>query len=86
MLVVRCRDCQKEISSHHNKAQSCGCSNMMTVKGDSVTAVDLSRVVMIQCDSTKKKLKEKNVLTDQDLVFQEERRKRKIRKLDFEIR
>ena len=86
MLVVRCRDCQKEISSHHNKTQSCGCSNMMTVKGDSVTAVDLSRVVMIQSDSTKKKLKEKNVLTDQDLAFQEERRKRKIRKLDFEVR
>jgi hypothetical protein len=59
---------------------------MMTVKGDSVTAVDLSRVVMIQSDSTKKKLKEKNVLTDQDLAFQEERRKRKIRKLDFEVR
>ena len=85
MLVVRCRDCSKEVSSHGNQTQSCGCPNMTTVKGDSVTAVDLSRVVMIQ-STTKKESKTKDVLTTQDLAFQEERRKRKIRKLDFEVR
>ena len=58
---------------------------MTTVKGDSVTAVDLSRVIMIQ-SSTKKESKTKDVLTPQDLNFQEERRKRKVRKLDFEVR
>ena len=84
MLVVRCRDCQKEITSHETKSQSCGCPNMMTVKDDSVTAVDLSRVVMISSD-TKKKKKE-GVLSDSDLMFQEQRRRRKIRKLDFEIK
>ena len=84
MLVVRCRDCQKEITSHETKSQSCGCSNMMTVKGDSVTAVDLSRVVMIS--SGMKKKKKDGVLSDSDLMFQEERRKRKVRKLDFEIK
>ena len=85
MLVVRCRDCSKEVSSHGNQTQSCGCPNMTTVKGDSVTAVDLSRVVMIQ-SLTKKETKTKDVLTTQDLAFQEERRKRKVRKLDFEVR
>ena len=85
MLVVRCRDCNKEITSHETQARSCGCPNMMTVKGDSVSAVDLSHVLMIQSDSTKKN-KNKDVLTPQDLNFQEERRKRKIRKLDFEVR
>ena len=84
MLVVRCRECQKELTSHETKSQSCGCSNMMTVKGDSVTAVDLSRVVMISSD-VKKKQKD-GVLSDSDLMFQEERRKRKVRKLDFEIK
>ena len=84
MLVVRCRECQKEITSHETKSQSCGCSNMMTVKDDSVTALDLSRVVMIS-SSTKKKKKD-GVLSDSDLMFQEERRKRKVRKLDFEIK
>ena len=84
MLVVRCRDCQKEISSSQSgRSQSCGCPNMMTVKGDSVTALDLSRVVMI---SSEKKKKNNEVLSPQDLSFQEERRKRKVRKLDFEIR
>ena len=84
MLVVRCKECQKELSSNQSgRSQSCGCSNMMTVKGDSVTAVDLSRVVMI---SSGKKKKNNEVLSPQDLSFQEERRKRKVRKLDFEIR
>ena len=84
MLVVRCRECQKELTSHPSKSQSCGCPNMMTVKGESVTAVDLTRVVMIS--SGVKKKKDEGVLSPQDLSFQEERRKRKVRKLDFEIR
>ena len=83
MLVVRCRECQKELTSHETKRQSCGCPNMMTVKGDSVTAVDLSRVVMINSDNKGGK---SNGLTSQDLQWQEERRKRKVRKLDFEVR
>ena len=78
MLVVRCRDCNKEITSHETQAKSCGCSNMMTVKGDSVTAVDLNRVLMIQ-SINKKQSKSKDVLSPQDLNFQEERRKRKVR-------
>ena len=85
MLIVRCKDCSKELSSHGNQTQSCGCPNMTTVKGDSVTAVDLSRVVMIQ-STQKKNFKSKDVFTPQDLNFQEDRRKRKIRKLDFEVR
>ena len=84
MLVVRCRDCNTEITSHPSRSHSCGCPNMMTVKGDSVTAVDLNRVVMISSGTKKKK--EEGVLSPQDLSFQEERRKRKIRKLDFEVR
>ena len=83
MLVVQCKDCRKEITSHPSRSQSCGCPNMMTVKGDSVTAVDLGSVLMIQSSNGKK---EDNVLSPQDLSFQEERRKRKVRKLDFEIR
>ena len=85
MLVVRCRECNKEITSHETQARSCGCSNMTTVKGDSVTAVDLSKVLMIQ-STQKKNSKNTNVLSPQELQFQEERRKRKVRKLDFEVR
>ena len=84
MLVVRCKECHMEISSHPTKSQSCGCANMMTVKGDSVTAVDLTRVVMV--NSGKANHKSTDVLSPQELAWQEERRKRKVRKLDFEVR
>ena len=56
MLVVRCKDCNKEITSN-TKTQVCGCPNMMTVRDDSVTAVDLSKVVML--NSSKKEQKKK---------------------------
>jgi len=52
MLVVRCKDCNKELISTP-KTQVCGCPNMMTVKGDSVTAVDLSRVIMVKSKQRK---------------------------------
>lgn len=82
-MIVRCKECNKELSSHPGKTKCCGCSNMTTLTGDSVTAVDLTKVVMI--DSGNKK-KDKNVLSDSDIAWQEQRRKRKIRKMDFEIR
>ena len=82
MLVVRCKQCNKEISST-NKTQCCGCPNMMTVTRESVSAVDLNQVVML---NSKKDNKQKSILTSQDLMYQEERRNRKVRKLDFDVR
>jgi hypothetical protein len=81
MITVRCKDCNKELVGT-NKTQTCGCPNMMTVKGDGVTAIDLSRVVMV--NSTQKE--QKNVLSSSDLAYQEARRQRKVRRLDFEVR
>ena len=82
MITVRCRDCNKEISSS-GPTRSCGCPNMVTIKGDIVTAVDLTRTIMVQSNS---KRENSNALSPSELAWQEERRKRKIRKLDFEIR
>jgi len=56
---------------------------MMTVVDDKVTAVDLSKVVMVKSNNPKKT---KGVLSSQDLAFQESRRQRKVRRLDFEER
>jgi hypothetical protein len=55
---------------------------MVMVKGDTLTAIDLNRTIMVtsNMDITKEGL------TSQDLQWQEQRRKRKVRKLDFEIR
>jgi uncharacterized protein YnzC (UPF0291/DUF896 family) len=56
---------------------------MMTVRGDTVSAVNMSEVIMLNFTSKKPK---NEGLTQQDIEWQEARRKRKVRKLDFEIR
>ena len=80
MLSVRCKQCNTELISS-NKTQVCGCPNMMTITGENVSAVNLKRVVITRQDK-----KETEGLTSQDLEWQEQRRRRKVRKLDFEIR
>ena len=80
MLTVRCKECGTELVSS-NKTQVCGCPNMMTLTGDAVSAVDLKKVVITRLDK-----KETEGLTSHDLEWQEKRRKRKVRKLDFEIK
>jgi hypothetical protein len=82
-LRVQCRACGKELQGNSGKTHSCGCPNMMTVRGDIVSAVNMSEVVMLTSNSQKVK---NEGLTQQDIEWQEQRRKRKVRKLDFEIR
>ena len=82
MLTVRCIQCGKEIISQVGKTQSCGCPNMMVVYEDTVSAVDLTKTVMVRFNQ----VKEKTALSPDDLAFQEQRRRRKVRKLDFEVR
>ena len=62
--------------------QYCGCPNRMMIVDEKIGAVDLSLVVMLESNYNKKE----NFLTSEDLAFQEARRQRKVRKLDFEIR
>lgn len=83
MLKARCKRCNTELESQPTKAVCCGCDNMMVLKGNTVTAVDLSQVVMVNSLIQNKK---SNVLSFSDLEFQESRRTRKVRKLDFEVR
>jgi hypothetical protein len=82
MLSVRCKICNRELTSS-SKTQCCGCPNMMTVRDDQVSANDLSKVVWL---NYKDNLKNNNILTKNDLEYQENRRKRKVRKLNFEER
>ena len=51
--------------------------------GEKITAVDLSQVVLINSEEN---LKTTGVLSKSDLEYQENRRKRKVRKLDFEVK
>tara|TARA_B100001113_G_scaffold155477_1_gene127132 strand:+ start:403 stop:675 length:273 start_codon:yes stop_codon:yes gene_type:complete len=80
MLVVRCKQCNKEVKEGDH---SCGCPNMLLVKGDTFTASDLSKTIIV---TDSKKRGKKDGLTESDLAWQEQRRKRKVRKLNFEIR
>ena len=82
-IRVRCRSCGKELESAAGKSVCCGCSNMTTIKGDVISANDMGEVIMLNSYSSKKK---NAGLTDQDLEWQNQRRKRKIRTLDFEVR
>ena len=82
-IRIRCRSCGKELEGYQNKTVSCGCPNMAIIRGDKVSAVDLSEVVMVNSNQPDDK---KKFLSQEDILWQEERRKRKVRKLDFEIR
>ena len=84
MISIRCKDCNKELVGHPTKTVTCGCPNMATIRGDKISAVDLSRVVML--NSTTKSKKSSGVLTQEDIAWQEARRQRKVRRLDFEVR
>ena len=82
-IRIRCRSCGKELEGYQNKTVSCGCPNMATIRGDKVSAVDLSEVIMVNSNQPEDK---KKFLSQEDILWQEERRKRKVRKLDFEVR
>ena len=81
-IKVRCKSCGKEIRAAAGKSVCCGCSNMTTIKGDVISAVDLGQVIMLNTSTTKRD----GGLSTEQIEWQEERSKRKIRKLDFEVR
>tara|TARA_A100001388_G_C28605726_1_gene420374 strand:- start:404 stop:655 length:252 start_codon:yes stop_codon:yes gene_type:complete len=83
MLVVKCRACNKEVTGNQSRMVSCGCENMTTIKGDIITAKDLSKVIILQNNSLETS---RSSLSSEDIAWQENRRRRKVRKLDFEIR
>jgi ferredoxin-fold anticodon binding domain-containing protein len=82
-IKIRCRSCGKELEGISGKTVSCGCSNMATIRNGVISALDLDQVIMINSPQTKQK---NNVLSNADIMWQEERRQRKVRRLDFEVR
>ena len=81
MLRVKCKRCNTELISS-NKVQSCGCTNRMVLEGDTVSAVNLSEVILLNNTIVSKA----GHLTENQLEWQEQRRKRKIRNLTYEER
>ena len=83
MLVVRCKVCGRDVAGNQSRAVSCGCENMTTVKGDVITAKNLDRVIIIKNNLSEVS---DSGLSSEDIAWQESRRMRKVRKMDFEIR
>ena len=65
------------------KVQSCGCPNHMPLVDDKVGAIDLDKVVMVTYD---KEVKIDSHFSSEELAYQESRRKRKVKRLDFDVR
>ena len=83
-IRIRCRSCNKELEGRSAKSVSCGCPNMATIIDNSrITALDLNQVVMLNAPNAKQNT---NILTNEDIAWQEQRRQRKVRRLDFEVR
>ena len=82
LIRVRCRSCGKEVESSSGKSVTCGCSNMVTISGDVISAVDMAKVVMLNS----RKLKKTSLFSREEMEWQEARKNRKIRRMDFEIR
>jgi len=82
-LKIRCRSCNKELEGHPSRTVCCGCPNMATIRGGIISAVDLSKIIMLNSPTNKPK---SNILTNEDIAWQEQRRQRKVKRLDFEIR
>lgn len=84
MLVVRCKSCGKELNSNDGRLQCCGCTNMTSIIDNKITAVDLSQAVIVKMRVDEKS--NETSLSNSDIEWQESRRKRKVRKMDFEER
>ena len=82
MITVRCKECGTELISSSN-IQLCGCPNQMSVVDNKVAANDLDKVVMV---SNNVENKINSHFSRSELLYQEERRRRKVKRLDFEVR
>ena len=83
MIRVRCTAGGKELQGQSSRIICCGCSNMTTINEDVISANNMDLVVLLQ---NNKKVKKQSLFSEEDLKYQEERRKRKVRKLTFEER
>ena len=82
MITVRCKECNKELISS-GKSQFCGCPNQMSVVDDKIGATNLDKIVMVT-NNVERKID--SHFSAQELLYQEERRRRKVRRIEFEER
>lgn len=82
MLTVRCKECRTELTSS-SKVQFCGCPNQMSIVDDKIGANDLDKVVIV---TNNLEAKLDSHFSKEELAYQENRRRRKVKRLQFEER
>ena len=82
MITIRCKECKTELTST-SKVQFCGCPNQMSLIDNKIGANDLDKVVMV---SNNLERKIDSHFSRTELLYQEERRRRKVKRLNFYIR
>jgi hypothetical protein len=82
MIRIRCKNCNVELTST-KKVQCCGCDNQMMIVDDKIGAINLDLVEIV---NTSYKKNTNTILSNEDLQYQESRRTRKVRKMNFEER
>ena len=82
MITVRCKECGRELIST-SKIQFCGCPNQMSIVDNKIGAKDMDKIVMVT-NNLERKID--SHFSRSELLYQEERRKRKVKRLDFEVR
>ncbi len=83
MLRVRCKQCGVELTST-SKTQVCGCPNRMELIEGKITASDLSQVVIVKLRVDDRD--PKSYFSEADFEWRKKRSKRKIKKLDFDVK
>ena len=83
MLEIRCKNCGMVLVSHPTRIKTCSCPNATSIRGTNISGNNLNLVEIIPPTH---KSATSNVLSNDDLQYQEQRRKRKIRRIDFEER
>ena len=82
MLVIRCKNCGKNLEEHPTKTRCCQCPNLTSIRGTNITANDLSLVEIVSGFSKQKK----PTLSREDVAWQEARQQRKVKRLDYEVK
>jgi len=77
MIEIQCKQCGNKVVSSGTKMKCCGCDNLTCIRDDTITAVDLSSVVILS-GPQKQKTKKPTPIHHEP--------KRKITKQNFEVR
>lgn len=82
----KCLQCNKEMEDL-GRFTTCGCPNVMSYYNGKVTAMDLEMVVEVAIPQrTPEVHKPSSYLKPEDLQYQEQRKQRKVRRLQYDVR